>query len=77
MTTNPDNKKSLMVIMLVLVVAIAGFMFLTKPDARTPAEKIGDAIGQLPNGPDKAARELEDRTPGERIGDAIKDKAKH
>jgi len=48
-------------------------MALNAPDRRTPGEKVGDAIGQLDNGVDNAARELEDRTPAERGADAIRD----
>ncbi len=58
---------------LVILVAIVLYGVLTMPDRRTPGQKIGDAIDALPQGPDKAVRQLEDRTPGEKVGDAIKD----
>lgn len=61
-------------IVAVIILVIAGYALLTMPDQRNTTEKIGDAIHELPQGVDKAARELEDRTPGERLGDAIKDK---
>ena len=43
------------------------------PDNRSGTDKLGDAIHALPDGPDKAARQLENRTPGEKLGDAVKD----
>lgn len=69
---DPKNKKLLIVITLIMVV-VALYGLLTMPDRRTAGEKIGDAIDALPQGVDKAARQLEDRTPGEKVGDAIKD----
>ncbi|MBN8531766.1 MAG: hypothetical protein J0L97_07915 [Alphaproteobacteria bacterium] len=67
------STKPILVIIVAVVVAIALYAILTMPDQRTGAQKLGDAIGELPNGVDKAARQLEDRTPGEKIGDAVKD----
>jgi len=58
---------------LAVIVAIIGYYVLTKPDQRNPVQKLGDAISELPNGGEKAARELKDRTPGERLGDQVKD----
>ncbi|MDP9127206.1 MAG: hypothetical protein M3N08_02950 [Pseudomonadota bacterium] len=61
-------------ICVVVVIAIAlTYGFLTMPDRRSGAERVGDAIHELPRGPDKAIRELGDRTPGERVGDTVKD----
>ena len=62
-----------MVLCAVIIIAIIGYSFLTMPDNRNGAEKLGDAIHELPKGVDKAARQLEDRTPGEKLGDAVKD----
>jgi len=58
---------------LAIAVAVGGYFILNAPDQRSPGDKIGDAINELPNGVDKAVRELEDRTPGEKLGDAIED----
>lgn len=62
---------------LALVIVIAFFAVvwgvLTMPDQRSTGDKVGDAIDALPQGVDKAARQLEDRTPGEKLGDAVKD----
>ncbi len=58
---------------LVVILAIMAYGVLTMPDNRTGAQRIGDAVAELPNGVDKAARQLEDRTPGEKVGDAVKD----
>ncbi len=57
----------------VIIVLAAGYYFLTLPDQRTASQKMGDAVHELDNGPDKAARQLEDRTAGQKIGDKIKD----
>ena len=57
-----------------LIVVIIGYYILNTPDRRDAGQKIGDAINELHNGPDKAARQLENRTPGDKLQDAIKDK---
>jgi hypothetical protein len=67
------QRKNLMMIGLVVVLAIIGFYVLNAPDERSAGDKIGDAINELPNGVNKAARQLEDRTPGEKLNDAAKD----
>lgn len=64
--------KPLAVILVVIVLAVLGYLILTAPDNRTTTEKIGDAIHELPD-TGKAAKQLEDRTPGEKLGDAVKD----
>ena len=68
-----NNTNVIIGVLVVAVVAVAGYAMLTMPDQRGPGEKLGDAIGQLDNGIDDAARELEDRTPAERIKDGIND----
>lgn len=65
--------KTLLAVLAVLVVAGGAYAYLTMPDQRTAGEKIGDAIDDLDNGVDDAARELEDRTPAERIEDGFND----
>jgi hypothetical protein len=60
----------------VLIVALVGYYILTTPDHRDAGQKIGDAINELHNGPDKAARQLEDRTPGDKLHDAVQDEKK-
>lgn len=65
--------KSILGILVLVVVIIVAYAFLTMPDNRSPTEKVGDAIHDLDKGPDKAARQLENRTPGEKVGDAVKD----
>lgn len=67
------STKNFMILILVLLAGIIIYGFLTMPDRRNTAEKVGDAISEMPNGIDKAARQLEDRTPGEKLGDKIKD----
>lgn len=60
-------------VIVIIVIALTAYGVLTMPDRRNAMEKVGDAIHDLPQGPDKAARQLEDRTPGQKLGDAIKD----
>lgn len=72
MTTDSRNKSLLTIIAVILLAAIL-YSVLVMPDRRTAGQKIGDAIDTLPQGVDKAARQLEDRTPGEKLGDAVKD----
>lgn len=68
-----SSKKTGLAIVILLVLAVLGWVVLTMPDRRSTGQKIGDAVDALPNGVDKAARQLEDRTPGEKLGDAVKD----
>lgn len=72
MTTSPDNKKLLTMVIVIILAAVV-YGLLTMPDQRTATEKLGDAIHDLEKGPDKAVRQLEDRTPGQKLGDAVKD----
>ena len=72
MTTQPQGK-FLVTAGLVIVIGILGYYVLNAPDRRSAGDKIGDAINELPNGIDKASRQLEDRTPGEKLSDAAKD----
>lgn len=74
MTQQPQGKTMMTIgAVFVVVIAIIGLLILTTPDTRSPGDKIGDAINELPNGVDKAARQLEDRTPAEKLGDAASD----
>ena len=67
------NGKLIPAIVVGLIVAVIGYYLLNAPDNRDPAQKIGDAVSELHNGPDKAARQLESRTPGDKLEDAVKD----
>ena len=60
-------------LIIVLGIALVAYNILTAPDRRNVGEKISDAVSELPEGVDKAARQLEDRTPGEKLEDAAKD----
>jgi hypothetical protein len=71
--SNSQPTKLLPAAIVVLIVAVVGYYVLNAPDRRDPGQKIGDAINELHNGPDKAARQLEDRTPGDKLEDAAKD----
>lgn len=67
------NSKNTTAILVVIVLAILVYAVLVMPDQRTAGQRVGDAVDALPQGIDKAARELEKRTPGEKLGDAVKD----
>lgn len=67
------NVKILLAVLVLAGLAVAGFYALNAPDTRSTGEQIGDAIGQLDEGVDDAARELEDRTPLERAADEVED----
>lgn len=65
--------RNLLSILVVILIAVAGYAFLTMPDQRSTGQRVGDAIDAAPQGPGKAVEQLEKRTPGEKLGDAIKD----
>jgi len=65
--------KTIAIVLFVIVIAISGYYILNAPDNRNAAEKVGDAIHELPQGADKAGRQLESRTPGEKLEDGAKD----
>lgn len=67
------NQKAIMGILIAVLLCVIVYGAMTRPDTRSPGEKIGDAVGKLDEGIDDAARELKDRTPAERLGDEIKD----
>lgn len=68
-----STQKNILAAIVVIAIAFLAFAVMTMPDQRNTAEKVGDAIHELPEGLDKASRQLEDRTPGEKLGDAVKD----
>lgn len=72
MTKQPQGK-FLAIAALALAAGVIGYLVLNAPDRRSAGEKIGDAIDALPQGADKAARQLESRTPGQKLDDAAKD----
>ena len=72
MSTQP-NGKFLLVAGVIAIIALIGYNILNAPDRRDGGQKIADAIHELPNGADKAARQLKDRTPADKLNDAAKD----
>ncbi len=70
---NSNSGRNLLVALVLLVAAVLVWGVLIMPDQRSAGQKIGDAVDAVPNGVDKAARQLEDRTPGQKLGDAVKD----
>lgn len=73
MTKTTPPGKILAIAVFVIVISIVGYYLLNAPDKRGPLDKASDAVQELPNGVDKAARQLEDRTPGEKLKDTAAD----
>ena len=69
---NSNNKKYMSAAIIVAVVLI-GYFVLTRPDQRSAIQKIDDAVNELPNGVEKASRQLDSRTPGDKLKDVAKD----
>ena len=67
------QSKFIVTVGLVVFVAVVGLYILNAPDRRSGGQKISDAISELPNGVDKAQRQLESRTPADKLNDAAKD----
>ena len=65
--------KFLVTIALFAVIGIVGYYILNAPDRRSDGQKISDAVSELPNGVNKASRQLENRTPADKLNDAAKD----
>ncbi len=65
--------KYLLILCLVALLGFIGYGMLNAPDKRNAGEKVSDAINALPNGVDKASRQLKDRTPGDKLNDAVND----
>lgn len=72
MQTQP-NTRNVIILVVIIAVAFVAYAIMTMPDRRDGAERIGDAIHELPQGLDKATRQLEDRTPAQKLGDKIED----
>lgn len=70
---NEQYRTPLIILVVIVLAAFAYFFFVDRGDDRSSTERLGDALQELPEGPGKAARELQDRTPAERLNDAIKD----
>lgn len=71
--SEPYQGKRVAAVAVIVLVAILAFYILNAPDNRSTGDKIGDAIDALPDGVDKAARQLENRTPADKLVDAAKD----
>ena len=68
--------QGLIVVVIVAMLALLAYSFLTMPDRRSTTDRVGDAVHELPHGVDAAGKQLEDRTPSQKIGDAIEDTGK-
>jgi len=71
--TAQSEGKFLLLAGLAIIIVFISYSVLTAPDRRDAGQKISDAINELPNGVDKASRQLQDRTPGDKLNDAAKD----
>jgi predicted LPLAT superfamily acyltransferase len=71
--SNVSRGKYGLFIGLAVLAGVLAYYVLTAPDRRSAGQKISDAVHELPEGTDKAARQLESRTPGEKLGDAAED----
>lgn len=65
--------KTISIMILVSLSAVFLYYMLNALDKRNVGQKVGDAITELPNGLEKASRQLENRTPADKISDSIKD----
>lgn len=68
-----NNAKTILILLIIILLAVGGYLVLNRPDQRTTGERMGDAIDAIGDGVDTAGRQLEDRTPAEKFGDAVKD----
>jgi signal transduction histidine kinase len=68
-----SSARTVSLVVIIAVLAVAAFMALNTREDRTVGEKLDSAIHKLDDGVDDAARELKDRTPAEKISDEVKD----
>ncbi len=68
-----SNLNWFFLLLIIVALAFGANMVLSRPDQRSPGQKVSDAIDELPDGVDKAARQLKDRTPGDKLKDAADD----
>ena len=73
MASQKSSGKYLISALIIIAIGAVAFAMLNAPDNRNTAERVGDAVKELPNGVDKAADQLKDRTPTEKLGDAVDD----
>lgn len=74
MSVQNDNTKTIIAILVVIVLAIAGYYMLNAGDNRTAGEKIGDAVDNVQEGNmDGAVNSLKDRSPAQKMGDSIEE----
>jgi hypothetical protein len=71
--SNKPTATYLLIAVVIVSISIIGYNVLNAPDRRDATTRISDAVDELPNGINKAARQLESRTPAEKIEDAAHD----
>lgn len=69
----PSSRRLWLTFAIVVLALIGVAIAFNMQDRRTPAEKIGDAAGEISEGLKDAGREMQNRSPGEKLGDAVKD----
>ena len=70
---NASTTRLILILGIVIVAALAIYMFAGMPDRRSTGERIGDAIDGLPQGVGEATSRLDDQTPLEKAKDAVQD----
>ena len=67
--------KTVLITALLISAGVITCNVLNAPDKRSGAQKISDAVDELPNGVSKAAQQLESRTPADKLQDAAEEAA--
>jgi hypothetical protein len=73
-STASGNIINILALIAIIAVVALGGLYLSQ-DHRTSGQRIGDAIGALPAGPDKAVDKLHDQSPAANIKRNLKDAA--
>ena len=66
-------KGNLLTTVVLITIFLVGYYIWNAPDKRNFSNKVEDAIHELPNGGEKAARQMKDRTPGKKLQDTAED----
>lgn len=69
------NTKIIIGVLVVILIAGAGYMAMNKADESSFGETLEDAAGEISDGIDDAVSELEGSAPAEEVQDKIEDAA--